>query len=103
MSELSPIELLTGTLSASDTLSGNISVLNTLDGYLSIEESLNGSLSGEILPNPYLGPYTVVPSVETQIHLNTQSKSMYSDVTVEKVPYRVNDNLSDGLTVYIGD
>lgn len=52
-----------------------------------------------ILPDPYPGPYEVVPKVTAQV-LSTRHKSMADDVTIEEVPYTEVSNIS-GTTVII--
>lgn len=49
---------------------------------------------------PYDGPYEVTPKVESQV-LNTKSKVMRSDVTVNRIPIFETSNSAGGETVYI--
>lgn len=49
----------------------------------------------------YTGDYTVIPQTHPQT-LNTQNRSMISDVTVEGIPYAEVSNTSGGTTAIIG-
>lgn len=49
------------------------------------------------------GDYTVKPQPYDSQTLDTKNKLMRDDVTVLAIPYFETSNLSDGLTVYIGE
>lgn len=51
----------------------------------------------------YDGDYVVKPIPYNSQELETQDKFMYDNVTVLPIPYFETSNLSDGLTVYIGE
>ena len=50
-------------------------------------------------PDPYLGPYTVIPKTVEQV-LDTKYKAMTDDVTVTEIPYAEVGN-TYGTTVTI--
>lgn len=50
---------------------------------------------------PYVGEYTITPSIHSQT-LPTAQKYMTSDVTVKEIPYFETSNDYNGETVYIG-
>ena len=51
---------------------------------------------------PYEGNYTVTPSTENEITLETAQKLMLADVKVEKIPYAEVSNNKGGKTATIG-
>ena len=51
--------------------------------------------------DPYEGPYEVTPHFSEQT-LETEHKTMSSDVTVHEIPVVRTSNLQGGLTVVIG-
>ena len=51
----------------------------------------------------YEGAYTVHSAVHEAQELPTANKHLVKNITVEKIPYYETSNLSDGITVYIGD
>jgi len=63
---------------------------------------IKDSISAGDIPY-YEGPYEVTPKTETEQVLATANKQMAKDVTVFKIPYFETSNLSDGVTVYIGE
>ena len=66
---------------------------------------LHGTLSARSVIDAelYEGAYTVhSASNEVQI-LPTANKQLTKNITVEKIPYYETSNLSDGITIYIGD
>lgn len=56
----------------------------------------------EYIGDPYVGEYTVTPTVEEQI-MQTKEKIMRDDVTIQAIPYFEVSNTSDGVTVYIAN
>lgn len=56
----------------------------------------------ELTRDTYVGPYDVTPKLVEQ-RLSTAYKLMSSDVIVHEIPYFENDNVSGGVTVYIGE
>lgn len=50
----------------------------------------------------YDGDYTVTPSTENEITLETAQKLMRADVKVQKIPYAEVSNDKGGKTVTIG-
>lgn len=50
----------------------------------------------------YTGETTVVPKAFLQTVLETANKSVYSDITVEEIPYEEVSNVYGGYTVSIG-
>lgn len=65
----------------------------------SLEQSffINDTYSGET----YSGTYNVVPQVNVKQILNTKSKILTNDVTVQEIPYYETSN-TKGLTAIIG-
>lgn len=59
------------------------------------------SAGGNALPT-YTGETTVIPKAFMQTILETANKSVYSDITVEEIPYEEVSNISGGYTVSIG-
>ena len=55
----------------------------------------------QVLPDPYAGPYRVIPKFIEQI-LPTKKKSMADDTTVEAIPVDKVTNPGGGYTVTIG-
>ena len=53
-------------------------------------------------PNPYLGPYVVIPKRRDQV-LDTKDKTMTDDVTVKEVPWTEVSNPSGGTTYSIAN
>ena len=51
--------------------------------------------------DPYMGSYTITPSVEPQI-LATANKSMSKNMNIKAIPYYETGNAQNGKTVYIG-
>lgn len=75
-----------------------------LHGHISAEEEvLTGCISKDVGTGTYDGDYTAVSKVEGDYYLPTKDKLLNSDITVKKIPYYETSNLSDGITVYIGD
>lgn len=67
--------------------------------------NLHGTLSAVtvISVGLYEGAYTVHSAVHEAQELPTANKRLIKNITVEKIPYYETSNLSDGITVYIGD
>lgn len=67
--------------------------------------NLHGTLSAGtvISAEPYEGAYTVRSAVHEAQELPTANKHLVKNITVEKIPYYETSNLSDGITIYIGD
>lgn len=71
-------------------IDGDADLLETIDGDLSLDYSLSGELGiiteihGGAYPE-YTGPTTITPTTETQI-LNTNQKSVLSDITINPIP-----------------
>ena len=80
------MEKLHGTLSATSA---------TLHGTLSARSVIGAEL--------YEGAYTVLSAAHEAEELPTANKHLIKNITVEKIPYYETSNLSDGITIYIGD
>ena len=80
------MEKLHGTLSATSA---------TLHGTLSARSVIGAEL--------YEGAYTVHSAAHEAQELPTANKHLIKNITVEKIPYYETYNLSDGITIYIGD
>lgn len=67
--------------------------------------NLHGTLSaGTVIGvEMYEGAYTVCSTVHEAQELPTANKHLVKNITVEKIPYYETSNLSDGITIYIGD
>lgn len=67
--------------------------------------NLHGTLSaGTVIGvELYEGAYTVRSAVHEAQELPTANKHLIKNITVEKIPYYETSNLSDGITIYIGD
>ena len=63
---------------------------------------LHGTLSA-ISVGLYEGAYTVCSTVYEAQELPTANKHLVKNIIVEKIPYYETSNLSDGITIYIGD
>lgn len=66
---------------------------------------LHGTLSAVTVVGVelYEGAYTVHSAVHEAQELPTANKHLVKNITVEKIPYYETSNLSDGITIYIGD
>lgn len=66
---------------------------------------LHGTLSAGTVVGVelYEGAYTVCSAVQGAQELPTANKHLVKNITVEKIPYYETSNLSDGITIYIGD
>ena len=80
------MEKLHGTLTATSA---------TLHGTLSARTIIGAELYG--------GAYTVHSAAHVAQELPTANKHLVKNITVEKIPYYETSNLSDGITIYIGD
>lgn len=80
------MEKLYGTLSATSA---------TLHGTLSVRSVIGADI--------YDGEYTVHSEAHEVQTLPTANKHLIKNITVEKIPYYETSNLSDGITIYIGD
>lgn len=89
---LSPLLVLSGSLTQETYLNAKISPVGNLTGTLSM-------FSGEY--QTYSGPYSAVPSFEDQV-LNTSNKVLYDDINISRIAVHEVSNLSGGITVYIG-
>ena len=67
--------------------------------------NLHGTLSaGTVIGvELYEGAYTVHSAVHGAQELPTANKQLTKNITVEKIPYYETSNMSDGITIYIGD
>lgn len=67
--------------------------------------NLHGTLSARsvIGAELYEGSYTVHSAAHEAQELPTANKHLIKNITVEKIPYYETSNLSDGITIYIGD
>ena len=76
-----------------------------LHGTLSAAKGeLHGMLSARnIGAELYEGAYTVHSAAHEVQELPTANKHLVKNITVEKIPYYETSNLSDGITIYIGD
>lgn len=63
--------------------------------------SVGLKLNNIFIPEIYKGEYTVVPTFDAQT-LQTKSKTMRDDVTVESIPFSEVTNPQDGITLTIG-
>ena len=66
---------------------------------------LHGTLSARSVIDAelYEGAYTVHSAAHEAQDLPTANKPLVKNITVEKIPYYESSNLSDGITIYIGD
>ena len=80
------MEKLYGTLSATSA---------TLHGTLSARSVIGAEI--------YDGAYSVHSEAHEAQELPTANKHLVKNITVEKIPYYETSNLSDGITIYIGD
>ena len=66
---------------------------------------LHGTLSAVTVIGAelYEGAYTVHSAAHEAQELPTANKHLIKNITVEKIPYYETSNLSDGITIYIGD
>ena len=66
---------------------------------------LHGTLSARsvIGAEIYDGAYSVHSAAHVAQELPTANKHLVKNITVEKIPYYETSNLSDGITIYIGD
>ncbi len=91
-----------------ETYKGGISIPTVLPNKVGICTSIPGTYPIHVRvqtsdsAGTYTGDYTVRSQVEEDYELPTAQKYLAKNITVEKIPYYETDNLSDGLTVYIG-
>ena len=66
---------------------------------------LHGTLSARSVIDAelYEGSYTVHSAAHAAQELPPANKHLVKNITVEKIPYYETSNLSDGITIYIGD
>ena len=76
-----------GTISDVIHMSADLSATENIQGALSLEENVTAdiSLPSSIGGQPYTGEYEVTPNLEIQV-LNTNGKSMRSNVTINPIP-----------------
>ena len=55
----------------------------------------------EITPETYVGKYEVSPDFSGQV-LETRSKYMTDDITIDPIYISDTENLAGGITIYIG-
>jgi hypothetical protein len=79
--------------------------MEKLHGTLSATSAtLHGTLSARsVSADIYDGAYTVHSEAHEVQTLPTANKHLTKNITVEKIPYYETSNLSDGITIYIGD
>lgn len=67
--------------------------------------TLHGTLSARsvIGAEIYDGVYSVHSAAHEMQELPTANKHLVKNITVEKIPYYETSNMSDGITIYIGD
>lgn len=67
--------------------------------------TLHGTLSARsvIGAGIYDGAYSVHSAAHEMQELPTANKHLVKNITVEKIPYYETSNMSDGITIYIGD
>lgn len=83
------------------TINGALSPIGKVVGNVSGGGKVSGEVQSAGTPMHYYdGPYDVIPRAEMQI-LETATKLMRDNVTVEEIPYTEVTNLSGGLTVSI--
>ena len=64
---------------------------------------LTGTISKNSTAQYYDGPYTVDPSANSSIVLETDGYLMGDNITVNKIYYAEVSNMANGLTAYIAD
>lgn len=93
-------------ISAKRSLSGELNAKKRLVGNISGTASLTGdiAISNTVIVDydEFEGPYEVKPLVESQT-LYTKEKLMKEDLVVLAIPYAEVTNLSNGITVTIGE
>lgn len=93
-------------ISAKRSLSGELNTKKKLVGNISGTASLTGdiAISNTVIVDydEFEGPYEVKPLVESQT-LDTKEKLMKEDLVVLAIPYAEVANLSNGITVTIGE
>lgn len=93
-------------ITAKQSLTGNIVEKQKLIGSISGASKLSGdiSISNTVIVDydEFEGPYEVKPIIESQT-LETKDKLMKEDLVVLAIPYSEVTNLSNGITVTIGD
>lgn len=83
-------KILVGAIESEGVLAGGITPAGVLKGMLSIPVGYED----------YTGPYSVVPTIDSQ-SLNTGDKHLIHDVTIEPIPYYEVSN-QNGKTIIIG-
>lgn len=76
--------------------------MSSITGVVTLNNSITGLINRTSDYEHYSGSYTVTPLAYNQVVLNTQSKVLDSNITVEEIPYTETSNPSGGYTVNIG-
>ena len=87
--------VLRGDLSPSESLTGKLSNIKNLVGVLEVGKTISVKEY-----ETYLGDYKVNPKLIKQT-LETRSKVMYDNVTINEIPVYEVSNTSGGTTIYI--
>lgn len=88
----------------SAALCGVIRATDTLRGSIAAEVSLTGTINAAAVASvdAYDGEYTVEPSLESDIVLETKNQRMRENVTVLQIPQYEVSNEAGGITFIIG-
>lgn len=101
-----PKQILDGEIIKKQTIEGTIAKKHELVGSISGASKLSGdiSISNTVIVDydEFEGPYEVKPIIESQT-LETKDKLMKKNLVVLAIPYSEVTNLSNGITVTIGD
>lgn len=87
-------------------LRGTIQPLEVLEAKIQPTERLVGTINvpaSTALCDAYEGEYTVMPSLDNDIVLETKNKHLYQDVEVLKIPQYEVSNEAGGITFIIGE
>lgn len=82
-----------GQITTYPSLSGVLSGYGSLTGNITIPTSANNDV--------YNGEYSIIPSAENSIVINTYQKLLLYDMVIQKIPYVEIENESGGVTVFI--
>lgn len=91
-------------ISSKKSLKGSIASKKSLKGSITTKEKISGfvNVGGMIQQESYDGSYEVIPTIGQQI-LQTKNKTMVNDLTIKSIPYSEVTNISNGITVTIGE
>lgn len=103
---IAPKQILDGEIIKKQTIEGAIAKKHELVGSVYGASKLSGdiSISNTVIVDyeEFEGPYEVKPIIESHT-LPTKDKLMKEDLVVLAIPYAEVTNLSNGITVTIGD